>query len=308
MGYPLWVWIAFNLFIVAMLALDIVVFHRHPHEIKTREALAWTGVWVTLALLFAAGVFHELGAEKGTEFLTGYILEESLSLDNMFAFVLIFAFMGTPAILQRTALLWGILSALVLRAGMILGGVALIRHFHWAIYLFGAFLVYTGIKMLFQGQAEVHPQKNPLIRVVSRAFPLTKEYEGQHFFVRRDRHLYATPLLLVLLLIESSDILFALDSIPAILAITTDPFIVYSSNVFAILGLRALYFVVARAISKFAGLKPAISAILCFVGAKMLIADVFKIPVHLSLAVVGTLVFLGIVLSLFRREKDAPPD
>ena len=304
MSHSIWLWIAFNVFILIMLAIDLGVFHRKAHAIGAKEALMWSLIWISMGLAFGVGVYLWMGPEKGIEYLTGYIIEKSLSLDNMFVFVMIFTFMAVPAAFQQRTLLWGILGALIMRAVMIFSGVALLTHFHWMIYVLGIFLIVTGIRMFFHEDKEIHPEKNPLVKLARRFFPVTTDYEGARFFLKKQGKLWATPLLLTLLLIESSDVIFALDSIPAILAITTDSFIVYSSNAFAILGLRALYFLLASAIGKFVYLKPAVSAILIFVGIKMVISHFFSIPTEISLSVVGVLLLLGFLVSLGHQRRQ----
>ena len=306
----LWMWVAFNAFVLVMLAIDLGVFHRHAHEVSLREAAAWTVVWVTLALAFNYGVWHFMGEQAGLEFLTGYLIEKALSVDNIFVFVLIFAYFNVPSRYQHRILFWGILGALLMRGAMIGAGAALIREFHWIIYIFGAFLVFTGIRMAVQTERAIEPQANPLIRLVRRLIPVTDVYHGQRFFVREEvggrMRRVATPLFIVLLLVETTDLIFAVDSIPAIFAITTDPFIVYTSNVFAILGLRSLYFLLAGVIHRFHFLKLGLSLVLVFVGAKMLLTDLYKVPIGVSLGVIGILLGASVVVSLlFPRTARA---
>jgi tellurite resistance protein TerC len=298
-------WIGFNLFILAMLALDLGVFHRKAHEVSFKEAATWSAVWVALALVFNVGVWHWFGAEKGTQFLTGYLIEKSLSVDNIFVFALIFSYFAVPALYQHRVLFWGILGALVMRAIFIAAGATLIAKFHWIIYVFGAFLILTGLKMAFTPQKGLEPDKNPVLRLVRRLIPVTDRYHGQKFFVRENGARLATPLFLVLVLVETTDLIFAVDSIPAIFAITTDPFIVYTSNVFAILGLRSLYFLLAGVMHKFEYLKLGLAAVLVFVGTKMALVDVYKIPSAVSLAVVGTLLAISIAASLWKTRRRA---
>ena len=275
-----------------MLVLDLGVFHRRAHTVKFREALAWSVAWIALAAIFAVMIFFWHGRTPALEFVTGYVIELSLSVDNLFVFLLIFRFFQVPALHQHKVLFWGILGALVMRAIFIAAGVGLIQRFHWIIYVFGAFLVYSGIKLFFQDEAEIHPEKNPVLRLFRRWVPVTKDYEGNKFFVRSPG-LYATPLFVVLLVVETTDLLFAVDSIPAILAITRDAFIVYTSNVFAILGLRSMYFALAGMMEMFRYLHYGLSLVLVFVGAKMLLSHYFEIPTHLALAAVaGVLVDL----------------
>ena len=298
----LWVWVGFNLFVLAMLAVDLFVFHREAHEVRTAEAAGWSVLWVALALAFGAGVYAFMGRDAGLEYFAGYLIEKALSVDNIFVFVLIFGYFRVPPRYQHRVLFWGILGALVMRGAMIGAGAYLIQHFHWIIYVFGAFLVFTGIRMATQDEHDIHPDKNPVIRLLRRLFPVAADYHGQKFFVRDEvggrSRLVATPLLVVLTLVETTDLIFAVDSIPAIFAITQDPFIVYSSNVFAILGLRALYFLLAGVIHRFHYLKAGLSAVLVFVGAKMLLSDIYKIPVGLSLGVVAFVLAASVAASL----------
>ncbi len=296
-------WGGFNLFVLAMLALDLLVFHRKPHEIKLKEALVWSGVWIGLALVFNAGVYIWQGRQPALEFLTGYLIEKSLSVDNIFVFLMIFSYFKVPQKYQHEVLFWGILGALLMRAGFIAGGITLIKHFHWIIYVFGAFLIFTGIKMALDKDKEIHPEKSLVLRLFHKIMPVTKNYEGGKFFVKKEGRTFATPLFVVLLIVETTDVIFAVDSIPAILAITHDPFIVYTSNVFAILGLRALYFALAGIIRLFHYLHYGLSAILVFVGTKMLIADLYKIPIGMSLTVVAVLLLLAIAASILWPKK-----
>jgi tellurite resistance protein TerC len=300
----LWLWVGFNLFILGMLALDLGVFHRKAHEVSLKEAAVWSAVWVTLALVFNAGLWYFRGADPALQFLTGYLIEKSLSVDNIFVIALLFTYFAVPSVYQHRVLFWGILGALVMRAVFILAGAALITKFHWIIYVFGAFLILTGIKMAIFRDAEIHPEKNPVLRLVRRLMPVTSDYRGKHFFVREAGRWAATPLFLVLMLVESTDLVFAVDSIPAIFAVTQDPFIVYTSNVFAILGLRSLYFLLAGVMQKFSYLKLGLSAVLVFVGVKMVLVDVYKIPTALSLAVIAALLAISIVASLVKARRD----
>lgn len=298
----IWLWVGFNLFVLSMLALDLGVLHRHAHEVSIREATAWSAAWIALALTFNVGIYHFMGPSAGLEFLTGYLIEKALSVDNIFVFVLIFSYFRVPPKYQHRVLFWGILGALLMRGTMIAIGTYLIRQFHWILYVFGAFLVFTGIRMATQEEDSIEPEANPVIRLVKRFFPVTHIYHGQKFFVverqSKWKKLAATPLFVVLVLVETTDLIFAVDSIPAIFAITLDPFLIYSSNVFAILGLRALYFLLAGIIRKFHYLKMGLSVILVFVGIKMLIADLFTIPIGVSLAVVATLLGASVAVSL----------
>jgi TerC family integral membrane protein len=299
----LFLWVIFNVFVLGILALDLLVLHRKAHAVSLREALAWSCVWVSLALLFDLGVYFSRGGEKALEFLTGYVIEWSLSVDNLFVFLVIFSYFGVPSIYQHRVLFWGILGALVLRAIFIATGTALLTNFHWMIYVFGGFLIFTGIKLLFAGEEKIDPEKNPAVRLVRRFMNVTSDYHGQQFFIRKDGRLWATPLLLVLIVVETTDVIFAVDSIPAIFAITLDPFIVYTSNVFAILGLRALFFLLAGVMDMFRYLKVGLSFVLCFVGIKMVIVDFYKIPIGISLGVVAGILGISILASIFVRPK-----
>src|SRR5690242_1800110 len=300
-------WIAFNLFVLAMLALDLGVFNRKAHAPSLKEAAIWSGVWIALALVFTAGLYVWQGPESGTQFLTGYLIEKSLSVDNIFVFVLIFSTFAVPAAYQHRVLFWGVFGALVMRGVFIALGAALLDAFHWVIYLFGAFLVFTGIRIARHKEQQLHPDKNPLVRLARRFVPITQEYAGARFFVRQAGRSWATPLLLVLLLIESSDLVFALDSIPAIFAVSSDPFIVYTSNVFAILGLRSLYFVLAGVVGRIRYLSLGLAVVLVFVGVKMLLTDLYHIPSVLSLAVVAAILAVAIVASLLRERATGGP-
>jgi tellurite resistance protein TerC len=291
-------WIIFNIFVLGMLSIDLGVFHRKAHAVRTREATTWCVVWVTLAILFNAGIYIWLGAEKALEFFTGYLIEYSLSVDNIFVFILIFSYFAVPASYQHRVLFWGILGALIMRGAFIVTGALLLQHFHWVIYVFGAFLVFTGIKMLVTEETTVRPEDNPVIKLLRRLMPLSPSYEGQSFFVKQDRRWAATPLFVVLLVVESTDLIFAVDSVPAIFAVSSDPFIVYTSNVFAILGLRSLYFLLAGVIDLFIYLRYGLGVVLGFVGIKMLLVDIYKIPIGISLAVVAGILTLSIVASL----------
>ena len=286
----LWLWLGFNAFVVGMLAVDLFVFHREAHEVRAREAAAWSVVWIALALVFGAGVYRFMGPQAGLEYFTGYLIEKALSVDNIFVFVLIFGFFRVPSQYQHRVLFWGILGALLMRGVMIAAGAYLIHQFHWVIYLFGAFLVFTGVRMVLHAEHDVDLDSNIVNRVVRRLVPVATEYHGQQFFIRDQGHgsrLVATPLFIVLVLVETTDLIFAVDSIPAIFAVTQEPFIVYSSNIFAILGLRALYFLLADVIHRFHYLKIGLSVVLVFVGLKMLAADVYKVPIGVSLGIIA---------------------
>jgi len=297
-------WIAFNVFVLGMLALDLGVFHRKAHAVSIKEASIWSAVWILLAMIFNLGIYSVWGQDKSLEFLTGYVVEKSLSVDNLFVFLMIFRYFATPAVYQHRILFWGIIGALFMRAIFIVTGAALLENFHWMIYVFGAFLIVTGIKMLLQGEEKLEPNKNPAVRLFRRWIPITNEYQGQHFFVRKAGKIHATLLMLVLVVVETTDVIFAVDSIPAIFAITRDPFIVYTSNVFAILGLRALYFMLAGVMEMFVYLKVGLSFVLCFVGAKMLIVDIYKIPIGVSLGVIGGILILSVAVSLLVQWKE----
>jgi tellurite resistance protein TerC len=287
-----------------MLVLDLGVFHRRAHTVKFREALVWSVAWIALAGIFAVVIFFWHGRTPALEFVTGYVIELSLSVDNLFVFLLIFRFFQVPAIHQHKVLFWGILGALVMRAIFIAAGVGLIQRFHWIIYVFGAFLVYSGIKLFFQEEAEIHPEENPMLRLFRRWVPVTDDYVGNKFFVRNPG-LYATPLFVVLLVVETTDLLFAVDSIPAILAITRDAFIVYTSNVFAILGLRSMYFALAGMMEMFRYLHYGLSLVLVFVGAKMLLSHYFEIPTHLALAAVAGVLAISVIASMANPKTKA---
>ena len=299
----LWLWAGFNLFVLAMLAIDLGVFHRQAHAVSLREASVWSAIWIALALLFNLGVWKFLGPQPGVEFLTGYLIEKSLSIDNIFVIALLFAYFKVPDEYQHRVLFWGILGALVMRAAFILAGAALLDRFHWIIYLFGAFLILTGIKMAFTPEHGLEPEKNPVVRLVRRIMPVTADFRGPSFFVREGGRLAATPLFLVLVMVEFTDLVFAVDSIPAIFAITRDPFLVYTSNVFAILGLRSLYFLLAGVMHKFEYLKLGLAAILVFVGAKMALVDWIKIPAGISLGVIAAILGIAIAASLLKAQR-----
>jgi tellurite resistance protein TerC len=293
-------WAGFIAFVIAMLALDLGVFHRQAHVVRFKEALAWSVVWVALALAFNAWVYTAFGPQRGLEFLTGYLIEKALAVDNIFVFVVIFSAFAVPAAYQHRVLFWGVLGALVMRAIFIFAGAALIARFHWVLYLFGALLVLTGIKLLVLRDAVPRPDQNPLFKLFRRLIPAVSEYHGQRFTIVKDGRRFATPLLLVLVAVEITDLVFAVDSIPAIFAITRDPFIVFTSNIFAILGLRAMYFLLADVVTRFHYLKVGLALVLTFVGTKMLIMDVYKIPIGVSLGVVAALLVGSVLASLLR--------
>lgn len=298
-------WGGFTLFILSMLALDLGVFQRKPHIIKMKEALVWFGFWIILALIFNLGIvfLHERGTEAGLEFLTGFLVEKSLSVDNIFVFILIFNYFRVPAIYQHKVLFWGIVGAIIMRAIFILAGLTILKQFHWGIYIFGGVLLVTGITMMMKKKKNFDPKKNLLIRFFCRIFPLTKQYQGNKFFTRKDGRLFATPLFMVLLAIESSDIIFAVDSIPAIFAITSDPFIVYTSNIFAMLGLRSLYFAIAGFMNTFYFLHYGFASIIIILAVKMLLSDIYNFPIDFSLAIIIFILLVCIIVSLLWPRK-----
>ncbi len=309
-------WIGFSLFILTMLALDLGLFNRKAHTIRYREAWIWSGVWVMLAMIFAAIVFHYQGSQRGFEFLTGYIIELSLSVDNLFVFLLIFSYFKVPAKFQHRVLFWGVMGALFMRLTMIFVGAALINKFHWIIYIFGAFLVYTGVKMFKDEEIDIQPEQNPLVRLVTRFLPITRHYEEEKFFTKTNGKRTGTLLLLVLMVVEVTDLVFAVDSIPAIFAITRDTFIVYTSNVFAILGLRSMYFLLAGVVEKFRYLRFGLAIVLTFIGVKMLLGAVgVVISIKISLIFVAVVLVGSVVASLLVApasdttiQVDLPPD
>jgi tellurite resistance protein TerC len=299
-------WIGFNVFVLGMLMLDLGVFHKKSKAVSVREALAWSGLWISLALVFNVILYYQFGQDKALEFLTGFVIEKSLSVDNIFVMIVIFSYFRVPAAFQHKVLFWGILGALVFRIVFILAGVELIASFHWLIYLFGGFLIITGIRLLRAGDESIEPEKNPLVKLVRKLMPVTPDYIGNRFFVHQDGRWWATPLFIVVVVIEATDIVFAVDSIPAILAISTDSFIVYTSNVFAILGLRSLYFAVAGIQQYFVHLKYGLSVILVFVGTKMLLVDYVKIPVEYSLLVIASVLLLSVLASVVFPGRKRP--
>jgi tellurite resistance protein TerC len=300
-----WLWVGFALFILAMLALDLGVFHRKAHAVSFKEALGWIATWVTLALLFGVGVWHFAGHERALEFYTGWLIEYSLSVDNVFVFALIFSYFAVPPASQHKVLFWGILGALVMRFAMIYAGAALITRFSWLLYLFGAFLIFTGTRMAFRRIEQIRPERNPIVRWFRKCVPVTRDYHEDRFAVRQRGRWLMTPLLVVLVCVETTDVMFATDSIPAIFAVTLDPFVLYTSNVFAILGLRSLYFVLAGAINLFHHLKLGLGLVLTFVGVKMLLAHTaWKIDTLPALLVVATVITASIVASLLCRCRE----
>jgi tellurite resistance protein TerC len=300
-------WAAFVAFVLLLLALDLGVFHRHAHAVSLKEAGVWSAIWVGLALGFNGLVAHWFGPERGLEFLTGYLIEKALAVDNIFVFYAIFAYFAVPAVYQHRVLFWGVLGALAMRAVFIVAGAALLAKFHWVLYVFGAILVVTAIKLFTMPEDGIHPERNPAYRLLRRLIPAVSDYHGPRFTIVQAGRRYATPLLIVLFLIEWTDLVFAVDSIPAIFAITTDPFIVFTSNIFAILGLRSLFFLLQGVIGRFHLLKPALASVLLFVGAKMLLIDVVKIPIGLSLGAVAGLIAIGVVASLLLPRPQVLP-
>ncbi len=308
MEVTVWFWVLFNVFVLGMLALDLGVFHRKAHEVSLREAGIWSAVWVALALVFNLGIYLYWGSRPALEFLTGYLIEKSLSMDNVFVFAMIFSYFAVPRAYQHRVLFWGILGALLMRAVLIGAGSYLVKQFQWILFVFGAFLVYTGIKMARQKSHGVDPENSLVVRVFRRLMPVTNEYRGARLFVREHGKLLATPLFIVLLLVETSDLMFAIDSVPAIFAVTQEPFLVYTSNVFAILGLRSLYFLLAGVIDRFRYLKLGLSALLVFVGFKMLVLEWYKMPTALSLGVIAAILTTSIVASLLTTFRDERRD
>jgi len=301
-------WGLFAGLVLGTLFTDLLVFSKKPHVMSLREASVWCGIWVGLASAFGVAVFFLEGSAKGLEFITGYVIEWSLSVDNLFVFIVIFRYFAVPPAFQHRVLFWGIMGAIILRGIFIAAGVGLLTYFHWTIYIFGAFLVYTGVKLLRAGEVQVEPQKNPILRFFTRFIPFETVYDKQNFFVRRNGHLVGTALVPVLIVIETTDVMFAVDSVPAILAITRDPFIVYTSNIFAILGLRSLYFLLAGVMGLFRYLKVGLCFVLTFVGVKMLISDFYKIPISVSLCIVAGILAASIVASLIFPPAGNPAE
>lgn len=298
-------WVIFNAFVLAMLILDLFVLNRKSEVVKVKEALWWSAFWISLALLFNIGIWiwHPRGEEAALEFLTGYLIEESLSVDNLFVFMMIFTFFRVPQQYQRKVLFWGIIGALVLRAAFIVVGVSLLQKFGWIKFILGAFLVFTGIKMVTSQDEEINPSKNPIIKLINKIIPVTKQYHGDKFFVKIRKVWFATPLFIVVLVVETTDVIFALDSIPAILAITDDAFILYTSNVFALMGLRSLYFALAGIMQLFHYIHYGLAVILSFIGVKLVIEHWYKIDTVYSLIIVGGILALSVVLSLIFPQK-----
>lgn len=296
-------WVGFNAFVLIMLALDLGVFHRKSHVVSVREALTWTGIWISLAMLFNLFIYYHFDKGKAIEFFTGYIIEKSLSVDNIFVIIMIFSYFNVPRLYQHKVLFWGVFGALVMRVIFIFAGVELLHRFHWLIYIFGGFLIVTAIRMITSKDDKLEPEKNPLVKLVRKQFRVTPSFHGDNFFVRLGGKLSATPLFLVVIMIEATDLIFAVDSIPAILAISDDPFIVYTSNVFAILGLRSLYFALSGIEKYFQYLKYGLAVILVFVGAKMCMMDFIKIPVEISLIVIVFVLGISMLASVVMSNK-----
>lgn len=304
LNVPIQGWIAFNIFILIMIFVDLFVLHCKDKAVSIRNALFTSAIWISLALLFNLGIYLTAGKEPALNFLAGYLIEESLSIDNLFVFLMLFRYFHTPKEYQYKVLFWGILGAIIMRAVMITGGIALINKFQWMFYIFGAFLIYTGIKMAFHKSEEVHPEKNPVLLLLNRFLPVTSKYDNGHFFTQIGAKWFATPLFAVLVSVETTDLIFALDSIPAIVAITRDPFIIYTSNIFAILGLRSLYFALSGLMTLFHFLHYGLAVILTFVGLKMLIADFIHIPIGISLGVIVLSISISIVASALFPPKN----
>lgn len=304
MALPVWAWLLFLTFITGMLALDLGVFHRTSHVVKPREAGIWTAVWITVSLIFAGIVYVWLGTEPAVNFITAYVLEKSLAMDNIFVFILIFSYFKVPPQYQHRVLVWGVIGAVLMRAAMIFLGVALIERFEWILYIFGAFLLFSGAKMLF-GSSDEDPDfnANPVVKLARKVFRVSAEYDGNHFFTMQQGVRYATPLFLALIVIEVSDVIFAVDSIPAVFAVTTDPFIVFTSNILAILGLRSMYFLLAAVIDRFVYLETGLALVLTYIGAKMLLMKFVHIPPLVSLAVVLSILTGSVVLSLLQTKQ-----
>ncbi len=302
MSVDLWIWAVFLGVIAFFLLLDLFVFHREAHVVSMREAATWSAIWIAMGLAFGGLIWVWFGPTAAGEYLAGYLIEKSLSVDNVFVFALIFSYFAVPAAYQHRVLFWGVVGAILMRAAFIAAGAALLETFHWIIYVFGALLVVTGVRMASRSHDEVHPERNPLLRLARRFIPMLSEYRGQRFFVREGGKLWATPLLAVLIVVETTDVIFAIDSIPAIFAVTQEPFLVFTSNAFAILGLRALYFLLAGMMHRFVYLKYGLAGILVFVGAKMLLSDVYKVPIWISLAVIAILVGASVIASLRATE------
>lgn len=310
MEHSLTLWVIFNVFILLMLIVDLKVFNRHPHEITIRESLIWTAIWIVQAVIFGIGIYFFMDPQSSLDYFTGYLIEKSLSVDNIFVFLLIFTYFGVDSIYQHRVLFWGIFGALVFRLIFIFVGVALLEQFHWIIYVFGAFLVFTGIKLALEKDKEIHPEKNPVLLLIRRFIPVTKNFHGHHFIIKRGKRIIATPMFVVLVVIETTDIVFALDSIPAIMAITRDTFLIYSANAFAILGLRALYFALSGVMRLFHYLHYGLAFILIYIGFKMLLENVIHIPTLFTLAVIVITLTISVIFSILypKEEKLKVPE
>ena len=303
-----WFFVAFIAVVLVLLAMDLGVYHRRAHAVTVKEALCWSLVWVVLSVLFGTWIYIQFGSKNGLEFFAGYLIEYALSVDNIFVFILIFSYFAVPSILHHRVLFWGILGALIMRAGFIFAGTALLHAFHWVMYIFGAFLVFTGIKLLLQkGETEVEPGHNPVVRLFQRLMPMSASYGDGSFFLKQAGKYVATPLALVLITVETTDLVFALDSIPAIFGITTDRFIVYTSNVCAILGLRSMYFLLAAVVDRFVYLGTGLGIVLSFIGVKMLLSDLYPIGIEASLLVVAVILAGSVILSLVKPQKHQKP-
>ncbi|KTB48299.1 integral membrane protein, TerC family [Dehalogenimonas alkenigignens] len=309
MDVGIWPWILFNLFLVTMLGLDLFVFHRHAHIIKLKEALGWVALWVSLAVLFGIGIWVLEGSTHAIDFFSAYIVEESLSVDNLFVFLMLFTYFCVPREYRHRVLFWGIVGAILMRAAFIFGGIALINNFSWIIYVFGAFLIFTGIRMGMKKEEDPHPEANPVLKLLRRFLPMSHQYNGDKFFIVEKGRRIATPLLAVLVAVETTDIIFAVDSIPAVLAITTDPFIVYTSNMFAIMGLRSMYFALEGFANRLYYLHYGLAAVLVFLGTKMLLSGIYHVPTFLSLLIITSILVIAIIASLKRPSRtNMPPD
>lgn len=303
MNHEILLWVGFNLFILGLLAADVMLFHRKAHAVGIRESLLTSALWIGLALLFAVGIFYTRGVEDGLNFVTAYLVEKSLSVDNLFVFMLIFHYFCVPQRYMHKVLFWGIVGAIIMRTLFIVGGIMLVSMFHWLLYLLGAFLVVTGIKLAVEKDSKIHPEANPIVKIFRKFIPVTSDYDEGHFFVVRNSKYMATPLFIVLIVIETTDVIFAMDSIPAVLAITLDPFIVYTSNIFAILGLRSLYFALSGMMGLFHYLHYGLAAILVFIGVKMLLSGFFSFPIGYALGFIVVALAISVVASLLFPEK-----
>ena len=304
MEHSITLWVVFNAFILLMLIIDLKVFNREPHEISIKESLIWTAVWIIQAIIFGIGLYYFMSPQASLDYFTGYLIEKSLSVDNIFVFLMIFTYFSVSSIYQHRVLFWGIFGALVFRFIFIFAGVALLERFHWIIYVFGAFLIFTGIKLGLEKDKEIHPERNPILKLVRRFVPITKNFHGQHFIVKRGNRIIATPLFVVLVVIETTDVVFALDSIPAIMAITRDPFLIFSANAFAILGLRALYFALSGVMRLFHYLHYGLAFILVYIGIKMLLENVIHISTWFTLGLIVTTLTLSVILSIYFPAEE----